>query len=274
MGRPTNRNAIEGYYLITLKLRYEVFTNRRWTFQRKLRSVQKSFDVANVAQSQFSVEDKQSNEEETMEKVSNVEAAADDKSQAPKITAPPESKQPFPEKPVSEADYDSKANFPTGSFEDNFENFDEVTESITTTSKNDMTDSMYSTSSETAQIKDEKPKLSEEETELMRVQLEHAEYLQLKSILQAKINSERFEIVKLRSHMAIKNKQENNISQNNAKEILNNQVYTENEKEERLRLIKENILLGEKRLSLINQIFQEKMSCIQLKIQIAMNEIL
>lgn len=214
--------------------------------------------------------------------MTNVETTvniSDDKYQAPKVsnTTVPcnDSKQPFPEKPVNDAEYDSKVNFPTGSFEDNFENFDEVTESITTTSKNDMTDSMYSTSSETAQIKDEKPKLSEEETELMRLQLEHAEYLQLKSILQAKINSERFEIVKLRSHMAIKHKQENNILQNNnVKDIPTNQIYSENEKEERLRLIKENIVLGEKRLSLINQIFQEKMACIQLKIQIAMNEIL
>ncbi|XP_077286341.1 ral interacting protein isoform X2 [Arctopsyche grandis] len=253
--------------------------------KRKLRSVQKSFDVPNVAQTQLSIDEKQS---ENIEKTSQNETAIQSTSNSsedivqqpakiPTTSIPQnESKAPFLDKATNDTETDGKISFPTGSFEDNFENFDEITESITTNSnKNDMTDSMYSTSSETAQIKDEKPTLSEEELQLMRSQLEHAEYLQLKSILQAKINSERFEIVKLRSHMAIKNKQENNVIQmQNAKDVANVQNYTDSEIEERHRLLKENMLLEQKRLSLANQIFQERMSCVQLKIQIAMNEIL
>lgn len=248
--------------------------------------MQKSFDVPNVAQTQLSIDEKQTSE--NIEKISQNETAIQSKSNSsedivqqpaktPSASIPQnESKTPFLDKVTNDIEPDGKTSFPTGSFEDNFENFDEITESITTNSnKNDMTDSMYSTSSETAQIKDEKPKLSEEELQLMRSQLEHAEYLQLKSILQAKINSERFEIVKLRSHMAIKNKQENNANQmQNAKDVANVQIYTESEMEERHRLLKENMLLEQKRLSLANQIFQERMACVQFKIQIAMNEIL
>ncbi|RVE53396.1 hypothetical protein evm_001966 [Chilo suppressalis] len=115
----------------------------------------------------------------------------------------------------------------------------------------------------------EKPKFTEKELRVLRLELENAEYLQLKSLLQAKINSEQFEIVKLRSHVALKNKQE--AAQNNKENKENN---TPEELELKQRLLKENALLEQKRLNLINQIFQERVACIQLKIELAMKEIL
>lgn len=115
----------------------------------------------------------------------------------------------------------------------------------------------------------EKPKLTEKELKVLRLELENAEYLQLKSLLQAKINSEQFEIVKLRSHVALKNKQE---GLKDSKETKEN--YSQEEQELRQRLMKENALLEQKRLNLINQIFQERVACIQLKIELAMKEIL
>lgn len=115
----------------------------------------------------------------------------------------------------------------------------------------------------------EKPKLTEKELKVLRLELENAEYLQLKSLLQAKINSEQFEIVKLRSHVALKNKAEGGQTTKDSKE--NN---VQDEQELRQRLIKENALLEQKRINLINQIFQERVACIQLKIELAMKEIL
>ncbi|CAG9793493.1 unnamed protein product [Diatraea saccharalis] len=115
----------------------------------------------------------------------------------------------------------------------------------------------------------EKPKFTEKELRVLRLELENAEYLQLKSLLQAKINSEQFEIVKLRSHVALKNKQE--AAQNNKE---NKESNTPEEQELKQRLIKENALLEQKRLNLINQIFQERVACIHLKIELAMKEIL
>lgn len=116
----------------------------------------------------------------------------------------------------------------------------------------------------------EKPKLTEKELKVLRLELENAEYLQLKSLLQAKINSEQFEIVKLRSHVALKNKQESNL--HNTKD--NKEIYTNEEQELKQRLLKENALLEQRRLNLINQIFQERVACVQLKIELAMKEIL
>lgn len=115
----------------------------------------------------------------------------------------------------------------------------------------------------------EKPKFTEKELRVLRLELENAEYLQLKSLLQAKINSEQFEIVKLRSTVALKNKQE---AAQNSKE--NKENHTPEEQELKQRLLKENALLEQKRLNLINQIFQERVVCIQLKIELAMKEIL
>lgn len=114
----------------------------------------------------------------------------------------------------------------------------------------------------------EKPKLTEKELKVLRLELENAEYLQLKSLLQAKINSEQFEIVKLRSHVALKSKKE----APQAKE--QKELSAAEEHELRQRLMKENAMLEQKRLSLVNQIFQERVACVQLKIELAMKEIL
>lgn len=116
----------------------------------------------------------------------------------------------------------------------------------------------------------EKPKFTEKELQVLRLQLENAEYQQLKSLLQAKINSEQFEIVKLRSHVTLKNKQEGN-TQNNKE---NKDMNTPEEQELKQKLLKENAMLEQKRINLINQIFQERVACIQLKIELAMKEIL
>ncbi|XP_041982775.1 ralA-binding protein 1 isoform X2 [Aricia agestis] len=118
------------------------------------------------------------------------------------------------------------------------------------------------------EIKD-KPKFTEKELKVLRLQLENAEYLQLKSLLQAKINSEQFEIVKLRSYLALKNKQE---GAQNSKEY--KEMNPQEEQELKQRLMKENAMLEQKRLNLINQIFQERVACIHLKVELAMKEIL
>lgn len=119
----------------------------------------------------------------------------------------------------------------------------------------------------------EKPKFTEKELKVLRLQLENAEYLQLKSLLQAKINSEQFEIVKLRSHIALKNKQEGNTQCKENKE--NKENFTPEEQELlKQKLMKENAMLEQKRLNLVNQIFQERVACIQLKIELAMKEIM
>lgn len=141
-------------------------------------------------------------------------------------------------------------------FEDNFEIKSEIKETPTESV----------TPEEPSQ---EKSILTEKELKVLRLELENAEYLQLKSLLQAKINSEQFEIVKLRSHVALKNKQEGSV-QNNKE----SKDYTPEEQELRQRLMKENAILEQKRLTLINQIFQERVACVQLKIELAMKEIL
>lgn len=115
-----------------------------------------------------------------------------------------------------------------------------------------------------------KAKLSDKEIKLLRLQLENAEYLQLKSLLQAKINSEQFEIVKLRSHVALRNKQEGNLQTNKE----NKKIDPAEEQELKQKLLKENNVLVQKIHNLNNQIFQEKVACIQLKVDLAMKEIL
>lgn len=114
----------------------------------------------------------------------------------------------------------------------------------------------------------EKPKLTEKEVKLLRLQLENAEYLQLKSLLQAKINSEQFEIVKLRSQEKVALKKQEGVCKENKEN------HTPEDQELKQRLIKENAMLEQKRLSLINQIFQERVACVQLKIELAMKEVL
>lgn len=156
----------------------------------------------------------------------------------------------IPEEPNFDPTFDAE-------FEDNFEFKPETEESPT---ENEIP---------VETLDAEKPKLTEKELKVLRLELENAEYLQLKSLLQAKINSEQFEIVKLRSHVALKNKQEGNVA--SVKESKDN---TPEEQDLRQRLMKENSTLEQKRLTLINQIFQERVACVQLKIELAMKEIL
>lgn len=148
----------------------------------------------------------------------------------------------------------------TAEFEDNFEF---KTKQTTKESSIDVPDSVP------AEPAVEKPKLTEKEMKKLRLELENAEYLQLKSLLQAKINSEQFEIVKLRSQVALKNKLEGNIPV-----MKETKDYTPEEQELRQRLMKENAMLEQKRMGLINQIFQERVACTQLKIELAMKELL
>lgn len=175
-----------------------------------------------------------------------------------------ESKAFARDKPTPESE--SARGFASGSFEDNFDDPEEGTEP-------DAVDS-EPPPPPPPPPKAERPTLSEEELGLMRLQLERAEYSQLKSLLQAKIDSERFEIVKLRSHVAIKSKQEGGGGQSETREAEESPSRAEAELEERRRLVVENRLLERKRLSLADRIFQERMACVQLKIQLAMNEIL
>lgn len=210
--------------------------------QRKLRSVQKSVEPNAAPVQQPSIDEKDKPEEKP-------EAVRRD-------SQPIETVQTEVETPQTDA-FDTKESpntmndptFPV-EFEDNFEF--KPTEDITD-----------------AESSPEKPKLTEKELKVLRLQLENAEYLQLKSLLQAKINSEQFEIVKLRSHVALKSKQEGNVQNKENKEN-----YTLEEQELRQKLMKENAMLEQKRLNLVNQIFQERVACIQLKIELAMNEIM
>ncbi|KPI94257.1 RalA-binding protein 1 [Papilio xuthus] len=218
--------------------------------KRKLRSVQKSVEP-NALPQQPSVEDKPSEEEPVKETQTNeiVTQADVETIKTPSTDAFQDTKEspniPDPTFPVE--------------FEDNF-NF-QTTEIKETPEEEPQPP---------AEPVKEKPKLTEKELKVLRLELENAEYLQLKSLLQAKINSEQFEIVKLRSHVAIKNKQEGNVQTNKETK----ESYTAEEQELRQKLIKENAILEQRRLSLVNQIFQERVACVQLKIELAMNEIL
>ncbi|CAK1545666.1 unnamed protein product [Leptosia nina] len=221
--------------------------------KRKLRSVQKSVEPTSLPLQQ-SVDDKPEDvspqqpqatipPNETVEEIKMQEEPSKDLTDSKEVVAEVETEIPDPTFPV---DFDSQnTEFPV-EFEDNFD-FKETKELPTETEK-------------------EKPKLTEKEQKILRLQLENAEYLQLKSLLQAKINSEQFEIVKLRSHVALKNKLEG--PQNKERE--NNQEDLELKQ----RLLKENAMLEQKRLSLVNQIFQERVACVQLKIELAMKEIM
>ncbi|XP_068619622.1 ralA-binding protein 1 isoform X2 [Battus philenor] len=214
--------------------------------KRKLRSVQKSVEP-NALHQQPSVEEKAPEDEAVRDAQAN-EAVVHE---VEIIKTPTDAFQVTKESPDM-----SDGAFPV-EFEDNFNFQSEVKETP---------------EEETSQteLAKEKPKLTEKELKVLRLELENAEYLQLKSLLQAKINSEQFEIVKLRSHVALKNKQEGNVQNNKETK----ESYTAEEQELRQRLMKENAMLEQKRLSLVNQIFQERVACVQLKIELAMKEIL
>ncbi|XP_028040095.1 ralA-binding protein 1 isoform X2 [Bombyx mandarina] len=248
--------------------------------KRKLRSVQKSTEPNAVPTQQSSVDEKQPDEETTRgssqpteaeKPVREVERPVREVERPVREVERPVREVERPvreaEKPVREAERPVDAFEPKESpldqdatFEAEFEdNFDFKPDKKTTTVETQATEPIP-----------DKPKLTEKELKVLRLELENAEYLQLKSLLQAKINSEQFEIVKLRSYVALKNKQECNL-QNNKDAKENSSV---DEQELKQRLMKENALLEQKRLNLINQIFQERVACIQLKIELAMKEIL
>lgn len=210
--------------------------------KRKLRSVQKS--VEPIQQPQQQSIDEKPEEEQTPAPVQNME-------KSPQPTSE-DSKTPNPEIPETKARESPKIIekvFTDDAFEDNFD---------------------FNTKTEAKVEAKQKPKLSEKEIKLLRLQLENAEYLQLKSLLQAKINSEQFEIVKLRSHLALKHKQEGNLAV--SKE--NKDVQTQEEQEVKEKLTSENALMEAIIGNVSNKIFQERVACIQLKIELAMKEIL
>ncbi|XP_012550328.2 ralA-binding protein 1 isoform X2 [Bombyx mori] len=241
--------------------------------KRKLRSVQKSTEPNAVPTQQSSVDEKQPDEETTRvcSQPTEAEKPVREVERPGREVERPVREVERPvrevERPVREVERPIDAFEPKESpldqdatFEAEFEdNFDFKPDKKTTTDETQATEPVQ-----------DKPKLTEKELKVLRLELENAEYLQLKSLLQAKINSEQFEIVKLRSYVALKNKQECNL-QNNKDAKENSSV---DEQELKQRLMKENALLEQKRLNLINQIFQERVACIQLKIELAMKEIL
>ncbi|XP_047537657.1 ralA-binding protein 1 isoform X1 [Vanessa atalanta] len=217
--------------------------------KRKLRSVQKSVEPNTAPIQQVSVDEKQEDEPTRRNSQPSEVVVTETEIKTPQTIS-----EPFPE--TKESPNTSDPTFPV-EFEDNFDF--KPTEIKETTETDVITERVI-----------EKPKFTEKELKVLRLQLENAEYLQLKSLLQAKINSEQFEIVKLRSHVALKNKQEGIVTSNKE----NKENYTPEEQELRQKLIKENALLEQKRLNLVNQIFQERVACIQLKIELAMKEIM
>ncbi|XP_026497279.1 ralA-binding protein 1 isoform X3 [Vanessa tameamea] len=217
--------------------------------KRKLRSVQKSVEPNTAPIQQVSVDEKQEDEPTRRNSQPSEVVVTETEIKTPQTIG-----EPFPE--TKESPNTSDPTFPV-EFEDNFDFKPAETKETTETDV-------------IAERVIEKPKFTEKELKVLRLQLENAEYLQLKSLLQAKINSEQFEIVKLRSHVALKNKQEGIVTSNKE----NKENYTPEEQELRQKLIKENALLEQKRLNLVNQIFQERVACIQLKIELAMKEIM
>ncbi|XP_075984425.1 ral interacting protein isoform X2 [Anticarsia gemmatalis] len=218
--------------------------------KRKLRSVQKSVEPNSLPTPQVSIDEKQ--EDEPTRRLSNTQV------QTQPVPTTPQDEIKTPNEPFASQEVKESPNDPT--FEAEFEdNFDFKPEKETPEQEQPTTEPVK-----------EKPKLTEKELKVLRLELENAEYLQLKSLLQAKINSEQFEIVKLRSAVALKNKQES--SSQSSKD--SKETSSQDEQELRQRLLKENALLEQKRLNLINQIFQERVACIQLKIELAMKEIL
>lgn len=260
MGRSKNCYSIKGTIVIVYVYRSVYFNI--YIFQRKLRTVQKLCDQGQTQ----SIEEKPqtvSEPEQIPCKDNNKKQLKESDETTNTLQATEKNAQEKCKQNISKDTFavSKKNSLSVETFEDNFDE-EPLKQS------NAMTDSIISTNSDISKV--EKPSLSKEELQLMQLQLEHTEYLQLKSILQAKINSQKFDIVKLRSHMAIKSKQDSNLQ----KESDGLHSYTDLENEERYRLFKENALLEKKRLSLVGQIFQERIACIQLRIQLAMNEIM
>ncbi|KAL0868613.1 hypothetical protein ABMA27_008073 [Loxostege sticticalis] len=260
--------------------------------KRKLRSVQKSAEP-NSLPPQPSLDEKQDDEPTRRHSQPTSQPPPQPASQPVSQPIPQTSSQPDPipdpdpKTPLTNDAFqnESPKQDPTfeAEFEDNFDftKFEDKSPTQTNAAFTVLpdvkthTDAAFTVLPEVKETKEEtievieKPKFTEKELRVLRLELENAEYLQLKSLLQAKINSEQFEIVKLRSHVALKNKQEGLVNNKDNKEN-----HTPEELELKQRLMKENALLEQKRLNLINQIFQERVACIQLKIELAMKEIL
>ncbi|KAL0819133.1 hypothetical protein ABMA28_008392 [Loxostege sticticalis] len=256
--------------------------------KRKLRSVQKSAEP-NSLPPQPSLDEKQDDEPTRRHSQPTSQPASQPVSQPiPQTSSQPDPiPDPDPKTPLTNDAFqnESPKQDPTfeAEFEDNFDftKFEDKSPTQTDAAFTVLpdvkthTDAAFTVLPEVKETKEEtievieKPKFTEKELRVLRLELENAEYLQLKSLLQAKINSEQFEIVKLRSHVALKNKQEGLVNNKDNKEN-----HTPEELELKQRLMKENALLEQKRLNLINQIFQERVACIQLKIELAMKEIL
>ncbi|XP_072933471.1 ralA-binding protein 1 [Epargyreus clarus] len=234
--------------------------------KRKLRSVQKSVEPNTLPAQQQSVDEKQ----EDLKEEQKTETIRRNSQPSETSTQPIQAVEVDVKTPIAAPDaFNDKLDgspkqdptFPV-EFEDNFD--------FNLEAKEPQEQKIEPVPEVPVEPEKEKPKFTEKELKVLRLELENAEYLQLKSLLQAKINSEQFEIVKLRSHVALKNKQEGNLQPNKESK----EAFTPEDQELRQRLIKENAMLEQKRLSLVNQIFQERVACIQLKIELAMKEIL
>lgn len=259
-------------------------------FQRKLRSLQKSVEPNALSQQQLSMDEKDAgsrrnshNETNTDTDINTPPDAFQDKAldkESPKPHPPFEDEFKLPDPPfeaefkLPDPPFEAKFKLSDPTFETEFEdNFEFMPNKDSFEFKTEK-DFEFKSDKESPDFEAppepiiEKPKFTEKELKILRLELENAEYLQLKSLLQAKINSEQFEIVKLRSHVALKNKQEGLLNKEN-KEALSPE-----DQDLKQRLVNENAMLEQKRLNLINQIFQERVACIQLKIELAMKEIL
>ncbi|KOB75543.1 Rlip [Operophtera brumata] len=216
--------------------------------KRKLRSLQKSVEPNALSQQQPSIEEKDIESRRNSHNETNAHTDTE-------IKTPPDDKTQDKDSPkLPEPTFEAEFKLPDPTFEAEFEdNFEFKSDKDSFEFKPDKEAPEFETPPEPVI---EKPKFTEKELKILRLELENAEYLQLKSLLQAKINSEQFEIVKLRSHVALKNKQEGLHSKEN-KEVL-----TPEDQELKQRLIKENAMLEQKRLTLINQIFQERVAFI------------
>ncbi|KAG7309160.1 hypothetical protein JYU34_005082 [Plutella xylostella] len=231
--------------------------------KRKLRAVQKSAEPNALSTPQMSIEEKTPeaipSRKSSQTTDPQISSPPTDTTDGAKAALPPVADVFQPEHTTITDSANVQETF-TAEFEDNF---DFAAKDLT------ITPPEPTVPEPTPEPVKEKPKLTEIEMKKLRLELENAEYLQLKSLLQAKINSEQFEIVKLRSQVALKNKQEGNVPS-----VKETKDHTPEEQELRQRLIRENAALEQKRLSLINQIFQERVACTQLKIEIAMKELL
>lgn len=91
-----------------------------------------------------------------------------------------------------------------------------------------------------------------------------------KQQLQAKINAERAECVKLKKALEAQNQKQQQ------QQIVENQMNADDSEYERLveHYIKENALLEQKRILLSKEIVEENLSLIQLQVELAMKQLI